>query len=434
MGRELRATTARLVSRLLRREAAKDVVPLPVINTWNLPGAPDSTPAEPRAGRPARARLGKALRALRPTFAIVYAGHNGAQYQCRMWEPYLAASGEPYLIVTDDAHAAELIREISAAPLILIAEPRRADLELVLPKSVRAAFYVQNSKRNRRFLKLDQLTHVWLNHGDSDKPANFKRTHADYDRLVICGEAGLDRYAAHGIEIPRDRFDLLGRPQIGDIVDGPRPAGSATTVLYAPTWRGIDARYDYTSVPLAPQLIDALLDRELTVIFRGHPFSARRPEDRTAIAEAHRRLAEDRERSGRRHLWGSAAERDRSLADCINLSDAMIADVSGVVTDFLASGRPYAMTAMSEPDIESFRAGFPISRSAYVIERSLDNLDLVLDDLLDSDPLAEHRAERRRYYLGPLSGPESAAAVADYVRRLARGRLPARSGDAVSRS
>lgn len=423
MGRDLRAATARLMSMLRRRDGRLDVEPLPVISTWNLLRAPAITPAEPRAGRAARVRLGKALRALRPTFAIVYAGHNGAQYQCRMWEPYLAASGEPYLIVTDDARAAELILQISTAPLILLAEPRRSDLELVLPKTVRAAFYVQNSKRNRRFLKLDQITHVWLNHGDSDKPANFRRTHADYDRIVTCGEAGIERYAANGIVIDRDRFDVLGRPQVGDIVDGPRPEGSPPTVLYAPTWRGISPRNDYTSVPLAPRLIGALLDRELTVIFRGHPFAARRPEDRAAIAEAHRRLAADRERTGRQHLWGSAAEQDRSLADCVNLSDAMIADVTGAVTDFLASGRPYAMVAMSEPDIESFRAAFPISRSAYVIERSLDNLDLVLDDLLVSDPLAEYRAERQKYYL-PLSGRKSAEAVAAYVRRLTSDRLP----------
>ncbi|WP_152365687.1 CDP-glycerol glycerophosphotransferase family protein [Microlunatus speluncae] len=424
MGHDLRAAATRLMAVLRRRSETPDVTPLPVISTWNLPGAPATTPTEPRAGRAARIRLGKALRALRPRFAIAYAGHNGAQYQCRMWEPYLAASGEPYLIVTDDARAADLIRRISTAPLILLAEPRRSDLELVLPRTVRAAFYVQNSKRNRPFLKLKQITHVWLNHGDSDKPANFRKTHADYDRIVTCGEAGVERYAAHGIVIARDRFDILGRPQISDIVDGPRPGGMPPTVLYAPTWRGISPRNDYTSVPLAPQLIAALLERELTVIFRGHPFSAKRSEDQRSIAEAHRLLADDRERSGRQHVWGAAAERERSLADCVNLADAMIADVTGAVTDFLASGRPYAMMAMSEPDIESFRVAFPISRSAYVIERSLANLDLVLDDLLITDPLADYRAERRRYYLGPLTGQESAVAVADYVRRLARGRLP----------
>jgi hypothetical protein len=419
----LRAAKARLRA-ILRRRGLVDSAPLPVINTWNLNGAPEATPAAPWAGRAARARIGRALRNLRPTFAIVYAGHNGAKYQCGMWEPHLAASGEPYLYVTDDARAAALIREISTAPLILLTAPCRADLDLVLPATVRAAFYVQNSRRNRRFLKLGRLTHVWLNHGDSDKPANFKRTHADYDRIVTCGQAGIDRYADHGIEIPRERFEVLGRPQIADIAYGPRPDGSLTTVLYAPTWRGIDPRYDYTSLPLAPRLIAALLRREVTVIFRGHPFGAKQPRDRAAIAEAHRRLAEDRERTGRQHLWGAAAEVDRSLADCVNASDAMIADVTGAVTDFLASGRPYAMTAMSEPDIESFRSSFPISRSAYVIERSLDNLDLVLDDLLDTDPLAEFRAVRRRYYLGPFTGRESADAVAAYVRRLARAESP----------
>ncbi|MFC7621572.1 CDP-glycerol glycerophosphotransferase family protein [Microlunatus sp. GCM10028923] len=417
----MRAAIGRLLPRRRGNDTA-DGEPLPVITSWNLPGAPAETSADPRVGRADRARLGRALRTLRPTFAMPYAGHGGARYQCQMWEPYLAASGEPYLLLTSDAGAADLIRQVTRAPLLLVPDPTPDDLELVLPKTVRAAFYVQNSKRNRTFLKLDRMTHVWLNHGDSDKPANFNQRHAEYDRIVTCGEAGIERYAAHGIEIPRDQFDVLGRPQAGDIAEGPRPGATPTTVLYAPTWRGIDARYDYTSLPLATRLIEALLDRELTVIFRGHPFGGRQAGDRTAIAEAHMMLAEDRAQSGRKHLWGAAAELDRSLAECINAADALISDVSAVVTDFLASGRPYAMTAMSEPDADAFRAAFPISRAGYVIDRDLADLDRVLDDLFGPDPLAELRAERRTYYLGPFHGSESAEAVADYVRDLTRGR------------
>lgn len=420
MERDVRAAIDRLLPRR-RGDGAASGEPLPVITTWNLPGAPAATSADPRAGRTDRARLARALRTLRPTFAMPYAGHGGARYQCQMWEPYLAASGEPYLILTSDAGAADLIRQITRAPLLLVADPTPEDLDLVLPKTVRAAFYVQNSRRNRTFLDLDRLTHVWLNHGDSDKPSNFNERHAEYDRIVTSGEAGIERYAAHGVEIPRDRFDVLGRPQVGDIVAGPRPAGDPTTVLYAPTWRGAGGNDDYTSLPLAPRLIEALLDRELTVIFRGHPFSGRHAGDRTAIAEAHMMLADDREQTGRKHLWGAAAELDRSLAECINAADALISDVSGVVTDFLASGRPYAMTAMSEPDPDAFRAAFPISRSGYVIDRELAELDAVLDELLGADPLAGLRAGIRTHYLGPFHGSESAEAVADYVRELTRG-------------
>ncbi|GAB3764356.1 CDP-glycerol glycerophosphotransferase family protein [Microlunatus parietis] len=420
MERDVRAAIGRLLPRR-RGDGTASGEPLPVITSWNLPGAPAATSADPRIGRSDRARLARALRSLRPTFAMPYAGHWGARYQCQMWEPYLAASGEPYLMITTDPGAADLIRQVTRAPLLLIADPTPDDLDLVLPKTVRAAFYVQNSKRNRAFLELDRMTHVWLNHGDSDKRANANERHAEYDRVVTCGEAGIERYAAHGVQIPRNRFDVLGRPQAGDIADGPRPAGSPTTVLYAPTWRGVDPRDDHTSLPLAPRLIEALLDRELTVIFRGHPFSGRHAEDRTAIAEAHMMLAEDRDQSGRKHLWGAAAELDRSLADCINAADALISDVSGVVTDFLASGRPYAMTAMAEPDPDAFRAAFPIGRSGYVIDRELAELDGVLDELLGADPLAGRRAELRTHYLGPFHGSESAEAVADYVRDLTRG-------------
>jgi len=45
----------------------------------------------------------------------------------------------------------------------------------------------------------------------------------------------------------------------------------------------------------------------------------------------------------------------------------------------------------------------------------------VLDDLLGDDPLAEARAERKRYVLGDFVGEESADAFAGFVRDLVRG-------------
>jgi hypothetical protein len=96
----------------------------------------------------------------------------------------------------------------------------------------------------------------------------------------------------------------------------------------------------------------------------------------------------------------------------------MVADVSGVVTDFMQSLKPFAMVATGD-DTETFRTRFPSSRSAYVIEWDLSTLDDALDAMLGADPLAAIRAERRKYYLGGYDNGESARAFVSYLQSLA---------------
>jgi hypothetical protein len=100
-----------------------------------------------------------------------------------------------------------------------------------------------------------------------------------------------------------------------------------------------------------------------------------------------------------------------------NAADGMVADVSGVVTDFMHSLKPFAMVATGDKT-DIFRARFPSSRSAYVIEWDLSTLDDALDAMLGDDPLASIRVERRDYYLGGYESGESAHAFVRYLQSL----------------
>lgn len=67
-----------------------------------------------------------------------------------------------------------------------------------------------------------------------------------------------------------------------------------------------------------------------------------------AIARVRGMLEADAALTGRPHRWGADAE-GLSVAEVTNLSDAMISDVSGIVTDYLASDKPLAMVATRMP-------------------------------------------------------------------------------------
>jgi hypothetical protein len=61
-----------------------------------------------------------------------------------------------------------------------------------------------------------------------------------------------------------------------------------------------------------------------------------------------------------------------------NAADAMVADVSESLRTFMQSLKPFAMVATGEKT-DAFRARFPSSRSAYVIEWDLSTLDDALE-------------------------------------------------------
>ncbi|MEU2284681.1 hypothetical protein ABZ614_22515 [Streptomyces sp. NPDC013178] len=91
------------------------------------------------------------------------------------------------------------------------------------------------------------------------------------------------------------------------------------------------------------------------------------------------------------------------LYDCFNASEAMVSDISSVVSDFIASGKPYAVTDSAELGVEEFKRQNTAVRAAVILTNSAAELDQLLDAVRDpaADPLAEDRKELKEYLLGP---------------------------------
>jgi hypothetical protein len=343
--------------------------------------------------------LRAALIRYQPKFLLYYSAPAGMQYQATMWLPYFDRIGEPYVVVLREGHALPEISAATGAPVLMC--PGLAALDAALVPSLRAAFYVNNGMKNGHCVRFTHLEHIQLLHGDSDKAPSYNPVTAMYDKVFVAGQAGIDRYAANGVHVPREKFRIVGRPQVESIEVTDRRIGelTGTTVLYAPTWIGLYADVNYSSLPISERIVRSLLERGATVIFRTHPFTDRDRRSAIRRERVEQLLAADQARTGRPHRWGRAAMVEMGLSDCFNQSDAMIADVSAVVSDYLFSGKPFAITDMVD-EREEFVRTFPLARAAYVLRRDASNLADVLDQLLDQDPLAALRREVRTYYLG----------------------------------
>ena len=258
---------------------------------------------------------------------------------------------------------------------------------------------------------------MWLGHGDSDKPASVFGRHADYDLLVVSGTAAIDRYETSGVHIPREKFVVLGRPQVQGIEAATRSIADVErpVVLYAPTWQGKRMRVNFSSLRVGAEIVEALIEAGADVIFRPHPLSKRHPRLEHFVRRTEFVLAHDTARTDTpgRHYIGDLPNQTWSLNECMNRADALVSDVSSVVSDWLQSGKPYAMVSTKWP-VEEFRERFPVARGAYVLTRDLADAHEIIADMLGPDSMKERRDELRVRVLGGFVGHESAEAFAAY--------------------
>ena len=364
----------------------------------------------------ANEELRGAIEQYHPEFVVYFAAKLGAEYQVGMWMPYFRRLGRRFIVVARYDSALVPLAAMTDAPVVLCRT--LASLEATIVPSVKAVFYPNNGLTNTHYIEHRGMTHIWLNHGDSEKPACFNPVHNIYDRIFAAGQAGVDRYARHGVDIPAEKFEIVGRPQTSGIRRGKSAIGTVAnpTVLYAPTWVGPYADSKLYSLPEGARIVEALLARGCTVIFRAHPLNYEYAEARRYIEAIWALLEADRDATGRVHLWGPPAEQTMDVKDCFNASDAMISDVSAIVTDYLQSQKPFSIVA-AESNSEKLVAQAPVAVAAYVLAGDLNNLEQVLDDLLRVDPLAPQRARTRDYYLGDFAAGDPAAPFLDAVRR-----------------
>lgn len=339
-----------------------------------------------------------------PSFLIyVSLGARQSKYIANQWLPALdQLPQDGMLLVREASQLAEL--GTTRHPVVYAPTPR--DVERLTLPSVRVAFYLAYGERNGQLQRDPRLKHVLLLHGDSDKATSANNLARGADEIWVAGPAAIDRYAAAGIEVSRDRFAVIGRPQVSALRVGPT-GNERPVVLYAPTFEGYYDQTSYTSLDrMGVRMIRRILRKhpEVRVWFRPHPASGvHRPSMITAITEITTVLRN----AGDGHLV--TADQDLSLAECLDRADLLISDISSVATDFLYTERPVVGCNPSNLPTEEFVAAFPTQASSYVVGRGLDELDDAIRQALGDDPLKQARIAMKLHVLGDTpDGPQAA--------------------------
>lgn len=332
-------------------------------------------------------------------------------YQLRQWLPVFEVLDQRHrvVVVMRKAESYAALRHLTGLRLLLV--PTWPDLASLYETSdFRMVIYVNNSNRNFQSLNAAAMTHVHVNHGESDKICMVSNRVKAYDRVFVVGEAAVDRHRAALLEFDESKLVRVGRPQLDLLPEPVLAAIDRPTIVYAPTWEGEYAANDYTSVEVYGEAIlaAALAVPGARVVYKPHPRVVTSPAP--AIAAAHQRLVTMLDQAmGGNSDAGHRAALDADILAVLPRGDLLITDVSSVGLDFLYLRReqPLLITDRHNDRVQ-MHATVPLSRCADVIDAStIGDLTTLLVMRLTHDEHRAGRAEMCRYYFGDLAPGES---------------------------
>ncbi len=268
-------------------------------------------------------------------------------YQMLQWYRPLAELSKrwPVVVLARQATGAEKLLAEDAPPVAFVPTVRNLE-KFVAQHDIRIVLYVNQNTRNFQMFRYGRRWHVFINHGESDKMYMTTNQYKAYDYAMVAGQAARDRLSRTLWAYDVDRRTIeIGRPQ-ADHYSGELPftPDDRTVVLYAPTWEGDRPSAHYGSIAThGERLVSALLATgSHRVIYRPHPRSGVVDHEYGA---AHRRIiaaiaAANATDPRAQHVYDDGPE----LGWQLSAADVAVVDISAMVYDRLASGKPLMIT------------------------------------------------------------------------------------------
>ncbi|QIM16795.1 hypothetical protein G7067_10905 [Leucobacter insecticola] len=326
-------------------------------------------------------------------------------YQMRQWYAPLKELSKtwPVLVLARNAAGARMLIQESGLDIAFV--PKITDIEeLVEAQHLDVILYVNQNTRNFQMMRYGNRWHVFVNHGESDKMYMTSNQHKCYDVALVAGDAAKARLsqALWNYDVEQ-RTIPIGRPQ-SDHLSGEPPftPDERTVVLYAPTWEGDRPAACYGSVAThGEKLVSALLATGThRVVYRPHPrsgvidakFGEANKRIITMIAEANQRDVKAQ------HVYDDSP----ALGWQLSLPDVAICDISAMVYDRLATGKPLLVTKPVAPEASVDEGGY-LSVCEWLDAGSASEIEREIVRLIADDEVRDRITTWSQHYFGDTS-------------------------------
>ena len=323
-------------------------------------------------------------------------------YQMRQWYAPLQelSKTHPVLLIARHPAGAKLLMEESGLDVAFA--QKVTDIEKLLEQQpLEVVLYVNQNTRNFQMMRYGRRWHVFINHGESDKMYMVSNQYKTYDYAFIAGNAARERLDRVLWDYDLDsRTFSIGRPQTDHLRGEPPFApDERTVVLYAPTWEGDRPAASYGSVAShGEDLVRKLLETgRHRVVYRPHPrsgvvdaeFGAANERIIAALDEANRKDP------SAQHVYDTSP----SLGWQLSLPDVAICDISAMVYDRLATGKPLMITRPVAADAEVDEGGY-LSVCEWLSADQTASIDEVLDGVIGDAAARERLVTWSKHYFG----------------------------------
>ena len=293
--------------------------------------------------------------------AVYFADSRVNMYQIRQWYAPLAELAKRWPVAVIARSPGTMLNLLDESPVPAVYLRQMADLEkFIHNQDIKIVFYVNQNTKNFQMFRYGRMWHVFINHGESDKMYMTTNQFKAYDYSLVAGDAARERLFRKLWNFDVDAKTLsIGRPQADHFAgELPYPADDRTVVLYAPTWEGDRPSAAYGSIAThGVTLVSALLATGThRVLYRPHPRSgvidaAYGAANRSIIAAIAAANAAD---PAAHHVYDDGKELGWQLAG----ADVAITDVSAMVYDRLATGKPLIVARPASADADVDLSGY----------------------------------------------------------------------------
>ncbi|MBL3686720.1 hypothetical protein D3248_07110 [Leucobacter zeae] len=323
-------------------------------------------------------------------------------YQMRQWYAPLQelSKTHPVLLLARNAAGARQLMTESGLDVAFV--KKVTDLERIVEEQpLEVILYVNQNTRNFQMMRYGRRWHVFVNHGESDKMYMTSNQHKAYDFAFVAGDAARARLSKALWDYDVDRCTVaIGRPQTDHLVGTPPfEPDDRTVVLYAPTWEGDRPAACYGSVVTHGERLvrELLATGRHRVVYRPHPrsgvvdgdFGAANRRIIAAIAEANRRDP------SAQHVYDDSP----SLGWQLSLPDVAICDISAMVYDRLATGKPIMVTRPTAPEASIDEGGY-LSVCEWLDVADTAEAAAVLDRVIGDEAARERLGTWSSHYFG----------------------------------
>ncbi|MCE0508320.1 MULTISPECIES: CDP-glycerol glycerophosphotransferase family protein [Microbacterium] len=343
--------------------------------------------------------------------AVYFADGAVNMYQMRQWYRPLAelARRWPVVVLSRQATGTEKLLDEASPPVAFV--PKVRDLErFIATQDIRIVLYVNQNTRNFQMFRYGRRWHVFINHGESDKMYMTTNQYKAYDYAFVAGQAARDRLSRTLWDYDVDRRTIeIGRPQ-ADHYSGTLPfvPDDRTVVLYAPTWEGDRPSAHYGSIASHGETLVArlLATGQHRVIYRPHPRSGVVDE---AYGAAHRRIiaaiaAANAADPRAQHVYDDGPE----LGWQLTAADVAIVDISAMVYDRLAAGKPLMITRPTDDQASVDTQGYLSDCEWLTAESAADVVAEIERVRVDEAAIARLRMWVQHYFGDTTQGVATA--------------------------